>query len=429
MHFSGYLAACAALLTGASAITPNSMQYRVSKATINSSNQAVLPPKQDPWYTAPIGFESAAPAAVLKVRVAPGNLTQITTNSSMAYNILYRSTDSQYKPTWAVTTLFVPKSPVVQTNTSQANILLSYQIPYDSVDLDASPSYALYANTFSDISKALGQGWYVNVPDYEGPKASFTAGVNSGHCTLDSVRAVLNSDFGLSQQTKYAMWGYSGGALASEWAAELQVQYAPELNFTTAALGGLTPNITSVLESISGTVAAGLAPAGIVGLSTQWPDLAQLLQDDVKANMSEMLFSVVNETLTESLLSFLFRDITSYFVNGVEDLLKPAAVMPQDRDGQMGFHGFPQFPIFAYKAIADEISPIADTDKLINKYCGIGSDILYQRNTVGGHSAEETNGDARAFSWLQNLLQGNGSMAPMGCVTQNVTINITDSAI
>jgi hypothetical protein len=115
------------------------------------------------------------------------------------------------------------------------------------------------------VNSSLAKGWFVNVPDYEGPLASFTAGVMSGHATLDSVRATLSlretlPGLDLPEDTRYAMWGYSGGALASEWAAELQVQYAPELNFSGAALGGLTPNVTSVLMAINKSYAAGLAP-------------------------------------------------------------------------------------------------------------------------------------------------------------------------
>lgn len=196
-------------------------------------------------------FELAAPGQILRIRAARGNLTTVQANSSEAYNILYRTTDSQYKPTWAVTTLLIPNNTVY----GSSDKLLSYQIPYDSADLDASPSYAMYSGELSDVTAALGRGLYVNVPDYEGPLASFTAGVMSGHATIDSIRAVLASGFGLAPNgTRYAMWGYSGGALASEWAAELQVQYASELDFAGAALGGLTPNITSVLSAVSGTV-------------------------------------------------------------------------------------------------------------------------------------------------------------------------------
>jgi len=39
-----------------------------------------------------------------------------------------------------------------------------------------------------------------------------------------SSRAALNSRLGVSPGARCAMWGYSGGALASEWAAELQVK-------------------------------------------------------------------------------------------------------------------------------------------------------------------------------------------------------------
>lgn len=39
--------------------------------------------------------------------------------------------------------------------------------------------------------------------------------------TVDSVRAVLSSGFGLASDARLALWGYSGGSLASEWAAEV----------------------------------------------------------------------------------------------------------------------------------------------------------------------------------------------------------------
>jgi hypothetical protein len=87
---------------------------------------------------------------------------------------MYRTTDSRYNATWAVSTIFVPKTPVNGTSA-----LLSYQTPYDSAFIDASPSYALYSGVDSDIKVSLGKGWFVSVPDYEGPLASFTAGVVS----------------------------------------------------------------------------------------------------------------------------------------------------------------------------------------------------------------------------------------------------------
>jgi hypothetical protein len=91
-----------------------------------------LPPSKDPFYTAPLGYESATPGAVLRVRSAPG-LAEGIANCSAAYNILYRTTDSNYKPAWAVTTLLVPNSAPYNyhsnfTTASPGSALLSYQV-------------------------------------------------------------------------------------------------------------------------------------------------------------------------------------------------------------------------------------------------------------------------------------------------------------
>ena len=93
----------------------------------------------------------------------------------------------------------------------------------------------------------------------------------------------------------------------------------------------------------------------------------------------------------------------------------------------MGLHGVPHMPLFIYKAIYDELSPVADTDELVNEYCTGGANIIYQRNTVGGHEAEVTNGDASAFDWLTSTLEG--KYHHVGCTIQNITIEVTSSPL
>ncbi|KAH8811278.1 lipase 1 precursor [Xylogone sp. PMI_703] len=400
---------------------------------LNSGPTSPLPPSEDRWYTAPEGFEFAAPGTVLRFRRALGNLTSVVAGTSSAWNILYRTTDSQYRPTFAVTTLFVPANP-------DPKALLSCQVPYDSTDVDASPSYALYAADAggyqSFFSPVLEAGWFLNVPDYEGPLASFTAGVMSGHAVIDSVRAVLSirDKVGIDAGAKYAMWGYSGGALASEWAAELQGQYAPEMRFAGAALGGLTPNITSMLLTISGTAFAGLIPPAIVGLASQFPDLKVDLLAKLKKTgpyNATTFLSVVNMSDAQAEAAFAFQDISNYFVNGFRDIFSSTSERIFDRDWIMGYHGVPQMPIFAHKAIADEISLVADTDKLVDRYCTVGANILYQRNTVGGHNAEAVNGAPAVFEWLASVFGGtyNRTYPTIGCTIQNVTVNITTSPV
>ncbi|RMZ76691.1 hypothetical protein DV738_g4855, partial [Chaetothyriales sp. CBS 135597] len=399
-----------------------------SSSSSSSINQPIRP-LEDPWYTAPDEFENEAPGTILRVRPAPGNLTTLAgSNASAAYNILYRTTNSRYQPTWAVTTLFIPK------NISSA--LLSYQIPYDSAFLDSSPSYAMYAGVGVDVLTALAKGWFVNVPDYEGPLASFSAGVLSGHATIDSIRAVLNGAkrFGLPDDTKYALWGYSGGALASEWAAELQVQYAPELEFSGAALGGLTPNVTTVLNAITGTVYAGLAPPSIIGISNQYPETYNYLVSRLKPsgpyNRTEFL-SAVNLTLSQAIFKYAFQNVSDYFIGGMSDVINPFTNKVIHRDGIMGYHGVPQFPLYVYHAVKDLVTPIQGTDELVSKYCNIGANILYERNTIGGHSAGNINGRESAEAWLDSVLTGSygSKYKTTGCTIRDVALNVTSSPI
>ena len=123
------------LFSLASALAPHE---RAAPSLVRRST-GLLPPSEDPFYTAPAGYETAAPGAVLRVRGARGNLTQISAGIASAYNILYRTTDSNYKPAWAVTTLYLPKSAsnstysvANKTTSAPGPPLLSYLVACES---------------------------------------------------------------------------------------------------------------------------------------------------------------------------------------------------------------------------------------------------------------------------------------------------------
>ncbi|KAK4556789.1 hypothetical protein LTR86_006360 [Recurvomyces mirabilis] len=406
----------------------------VASSTANSV-LAPLPPTQDPWYTAPPTYELTQPGSILRLRVAPGNLTTVFNASSAAYNILFRTTNSLYQPSWAVTTLLVPSHLNAAANTS-ADALLSYQIPYNSPNLDASPSYVLSSPSWggseplnTDVQSALQAGWYVSIPDFESHTASFSNGVTEGNAVLDSIRAALNAGFGLdSSTTRTALWGYSGGSLASEWAAEVQRSYAPDLTIAGAALGGLVSNGTSVLAHASEQWWSGLLPGFLLGLTAEHPTARSYLLSQLKQsgqyNATKFL-SVMNDTIEDAFVTFAGQPVFSYFINGSASLDNPLITELVNNNGQMGYHGIPQMPLYIYKAVQDEITPIADTDDLVKRYCEVGVNILYERNTNAGHLAEETNGDAPAFAWLKEVI--GGTYSHTGCTIRDVFLNVTNS--
>ncbi|KAK6600127.1 hypothetical protein H4I96_07453 [Botrytis cinerea] len=235
------------------------------------------------------------------------------------------------------------------------------------------------------VIAALNQGWIVNLPDYEGLESAFTSGIQAGQATLDSVRAALSSGdlTSISSQAEYQMWGYSGGSLASEWAAELQPSYAPELNFKGTALGGLVPNITSVMLSSNKGLFTGLIPAGVIGLTNGYPVLKEYLHKNLVPSTASKFYKASTQCLGSNIASFLGQDIGLYLDHGLSTLFTSIAKDVLAITGQMGLYGTPKMPIFLYKAISDEVSVVGDTDAVVSKLCSQGANINYARDMFG----------------------------------------------
>ena len=79
-------------------------------------------------------------------------------------------------------------------------------------------------------------------------------------------------------------------------------------------------------------------------------------------------------------------------------------------------------PVFTYGAINDQIVSIGATDDHIDRICGVGANVLYQRNTIGAHPEEETGGNPRAFNWLELVLDGRRPEPTLGCRVETVTV-------
>ena len=397
-----------------------------------SERAAILPPTTDPFYVPPPGYESQNAGVILRSRalgsLAFGGIVPFQANA--AYQLLFRSTDSLGNASAAVTTVIVPSN----ANTTR---LLSYQTAEDASWANCAPSYTLQlgSNLFDNgpataeellMIAALDQGWILNVPDYEGLNAAYVSGIQAGQATLDSVRAALSSGSitNISPNAVYQMWGYSGGSLASEWAAELQPTYAPELNFIGTAIGGLPPNITSVLNTINKGIFAGVIPIGILGLTIAYPELKTYFDQHIIPSKAADFEKPLTQCLIEDGLDFAFQDIFSYFDIGGEFLKDPPVQSVINATGIMGTHGTPQMPMFVYKAVGDELSPIADTDALIGKLCSQGAQIEYVRDGFGEHVTEAITGAGDAFNFLRDRF--NGAPATAGCSTRNVVSDNLD---
>ncbi|KAF7869850.1 hypothetical protein EAF04_004634 [Stromatinia cepivora] len=394
-----------------------------------------IPPTNDPFYVPPTGLEDSRPGTILRNRSIDALLSAgaVPFQAKAACQLLYRTTDSLGNASAAVTTIIVP-------NNANVSRVLSFQSATDAAWANCAPSYTIQLVSDSNnggiggtetllVIAALDQGWIVNLPDYEGPKAAFTSGVQAGRATLDSVRAALSSEdlTSISPQAEYQMWGYSGGSLASEWAAELQPSYAPELSFKGAALGGLVPNVTSVLLSTNKSFFSGLIPAGIIGLTNAYPKFKEFVHKHVLPSKASGFYKASTQCFSNNTSTYLNQDISSYLDQEITSFLTGYPKEILDITGQMGVYGTPKMPIFLYKAIQDEVSVIGDTDSVVNKLCSQGANIEYVRDMLGEHGSEAITGAGDAFLFLIDRF--NGVSAKSGCTTSNVMTTLNPRAI
>ncbi|KAK0624387.1 secretory lipase-domain-containing protein, partial [Immersiella caudata] len=376
------------------------------------------PPSLDTWYAPPPGWESTAPGTPLKIR--PNAYPTINVrNCSGTFQVLYRSSDTHGNASWAVTTVFMPtshakcdrKDPV---GTGCSHAVVSYQVPSDSVWVDAAPSYLLQAREpYGEMRDLLKRGWWVAVPDYEGPQAAYCAGKQAGYATLDGLKAVLaiGGEFGLdTERARLGMWGYSGGAFATGFALEVAGRYAPDLKIAGGVVGGPSPNLTTVAELMNGKDTAGLVVASIVGVTMQYPKAKEFMMSKLKKEgvYNETGFmAVMNMTGAGALVAYGHQNVYDYFENGAADLWHPIIQEVIDADAVMGLHGAPpkDIPVFVYKAARDEMSFVDETDELVGRYCKGGATVLYHRNLLGGHNDELWSGRLRTMDFLAHVLE------------------------
>jgi hypothetical protein len=224
-----------------------------------SAAVAVPLPSADPFYAVPPGISSLADGTILASRSVAVSAYSIPM-PVQAWQVKYRTTDNQGDASADVATVMVPDLPWTGEGPRP---LVSYQTAEDGISTACAPSCGLRAgvtdaenNSGAEtgvIEYALLQGWAVVAPDYEGPASEFLAPAGEAHGVLDGIRAALRfAPAGLGANTPLAMWGYSGGSLATDLAAQAQPSYASSLHFKGIALGGMVADIQATLDAFNG---------------------------------------------------------------------------------------------------------------------------------------------------------------------------------
>ncbi|MDQ1515836.1 MAG: hypothetical protein QOE80_1666 [Actinomycetota bacterium] len=370
------------------------------------SDPALVEPHDDPFYRAPAGFESSAPGTVLASRAVTVNGLGLPVPAD-SQQFLFRTTDAKGAPTTAVGTLMVPKSAYA----AGARPLVSYQPATDSLGDQCNPSYKLRAGTEGELPlmmQALEQGWAVVVTDYEGPQNAFTAGRMAGHAVLDGIRgAEALPGTGLDRvRTPVGMWGYSGGGLATSWAAELQPAYAPELAVAAVASGGTPADMAAAARQIDGGIASGLVLLSSTGLTRAYPEMLSLLNDKGRAMISEIGDMCIGDAVSR----FPFRHLNEFTISK-DPLSEPVAktVLEDNHLGRLT----PKAPVFLYHSVLDELIPFATVQKLQADWCRGGGQVTLYADAASEHSSLAVSGAPLAVGYMASRFAG--AAVPANC--------------
>jgi hypothetical protein len=394
-----------------------------------------LLPSDDPFYVVPDNVRHVQPGAILRHRKPPAPIAAfglLKSNIKDSHQILYRTTDSHDNATATVLTVLVPHN-------ADYTKLLSYQVAEDAPTFNCAPSYAFQLSSATGgllgtiitqaelilVQSALEQGWVVIVPDFQGPNGAFLANKLAGQAILDGVRAAIQSSdmTGISTRPTIALWGYSGGGITSGTAAELHATYAPELEIAGVAIGGLEPQIPTVIGKVNRTPFAGLIGAGMVGLANEYPVMANLINKQLKPKYRNLFHKIKQQCLVANSLDFLGRDIHAMFDGpDITTLPEAVAIMDQNAMGKAA----PKAPLFIYKSVFDEVSPIRETDALYDFYCAHGASVQYERDILSEHGLVAVTAAPRALSFLIDVM--NGRTPRKGCSKKTVLSSLLDPA-
>ncbi|KAK5999353.1 hypothetical protein QM012_005571 [Aureobasidium pullulans] len=396
---------------------------------------AAILPEYDPFYDAPAGYQDQAPGSILRSRRIVTSYIGLIPDGVQAWQLLYRTTAINGTAIASATTVFKPLSP-------KQDSFVSFHTAYDGSAVtgacDPSFNYQLLAPQVDLISSVeffllqayLMEGYIVQSPDYEGPDAAFGAGRLSGMGVLDSMRAVANfgSTLGFTTTTpKIVGYGYSGGAIATGWAASLISSYAPELNVLGWAQGGTPANLTGTAVFIDGTAFAGFLPQALVGLSAPSAYGAQLdpVINRIITPKGRSILDVSKQICgVENLFTFAFGQIQSTDVQtlGNKVFYEPtiAEVLEKCVMG-VNSNETPKAPVYMYHATNDEIIPYANASTLYSDWCADDASVHFTTVANGGHATTEVIGFVGAFNFVNSAFAGNVSS---GCST---SIELADS--
>ncbi|GGL10443.1 lipase family protein [Nocardia jinanensis] len=244
------------------------------------------------------------------------------------------------------------------------------------------PADVVFEYDIIAIYQLLARGMAVVMTDYH----DFgTPGVHNflnrktqGYAVLDSARAALRlPDTGFTPASPVILYGYSQGGMASAAAAELQAEYAPDLNVRGAYVGGLLTGPQDFIARSDGR--SGVAPAiGWIlnGIAADYPDTRPVLDAALNDTGRAIMHDSIGKCGGGLSSNFAHPQNTSRWTTSGLPLTAVIDGSPELKRAfdEQRLGGFaPSVPVRIYSARNDEGAPYPAVRGIAANWCGGGA--------------------------------------------------------
>jgi hypothetical protein len=376
-----------------------------------SAPTAAVLPDEDPFFVPRPGFETMAEGTILRSRPVELAAFGVIGMKVRAWQLLYRTTDLNGIPEASVTTVVTPMGGV-----APGAPLLSFQCAIDAISPRSFPSYALRRGsralgTFVHVellcfADALARGWAISIPDHEGMLGAWGAPREPGYRALDGIRAALAFEpGGLDPSAQVGLWGYSGGGLATAWAAEMAPTYAPELDIAGAVLGSPVGDLVSTFHRLNGGLHAGLPTLVVAALRRVYPAFEELVATHFSDEGRAVLDKAAQSTTAAAVVRLARYNVDRHSGTPIAELLAMEAMLAVFADLTLGDRA-PAVPLLVVQAVRDQIIAVADIDALVRRYREQGAHVTYLRDRASEHISLLPLSTPLSLNWLDDRFAG-----------------------
>ncbi|MFE5706183.1 lipase family protein [Rhodococcus koreensis] len=362
-------------------------------------------PDPDPFYSAPADLGVLNPGDVVRTRRID---TWMYANSD-GWQIAFRSTNSAGHPIVAVTTVLLPRGVANPP-------LVSYQAIVNSLGTKCAPSHSLFNLELQEspgLYLGLQRGWAVSVPDHLGPTGAYGAAKLGGMITLDSVRAVQRvAELGLTH-SPVALAGYSGGGMASAWAAALAPTYAPELKLDAVVAGGIPADLEQMALGLGFNPhpGFGLAFAAAIGLEREYPEQLPI-SSQLNATGLWLREWMSNECRRFLLFHGAFRSAGQLAAS--TSLMASSGAHQVLRENSLRYYeGVPTAPLYLWHGTLDGLTPFDSIAETAHRYCAAGARLTFVPYEISEHMTTAVVGFPDAYEYVAARFRG--EPAPTRC--------------